>query len=180
MFLIEDLEHARARKANILAEVTALGYAFDPFRINKYNRRGPGIRAAYRATLEDGGFSPKDIGYISANANATIEADQIEAEAIQEVFGDAAGRIPVSSIKSMTGESFSVCGGFQLASAVGVVTRGVIPPTINLDQPDPKCALDHVAGRARKKDVQNVLVSCFGPSGSNSCVVISKFNESAK
>lgn len=175
MLLIEDLEHALARKAHIYAEVRAIGYCFHPFRLNKYHGLGTGIRSAMRLALEKSELEPKDIDYISANANSTKEADRIEAEAIKDVFGDFSSKLPVSAIKSQIGETFSVSGAMQLASAAGVLEKDVIPPTINYKEKDPACDLDCVPNKARKAEVKNLLISCFGPSGVNNCVVLSKF-----
>ena len=177
MVLIEDLDSAVERRAKIYAEIKSIGYVFDPFRVNKYNRRGPGIRKAMREALSEAGLKVSDIGYISANANSTEEADLIETEAIKEIFGDYAYKIPVSSIKSMIGETFSASGAMQLAASTGVLEQQFIPPTINYNQKDPLCDLDYVANQSRKAAVSNVMISCFGPSGVSNCVVLSKLNQ---
>ena len=138
MVLIEDLESAKKRGARIYAEIRSIGYAFDPFRLNKYNKRGPGIRKAMKEALTEADLEAEDIDYISANANSTREADQIESEAVKEVFGDHAHKVPISSIKSMIGETFSACGAMQLAAGVGSLERQFIPPTINYKEKDAK------------------------------------------
>lgn len=176
MFLIEDLESAKKRGAKIYCEIKSIGYAFDPFRVNKYNRRGPGIRKAMKEALGGADLEPGDIDYISANANSTPEADLIETEAVKDVFGDCASKVPISSIKSMIGETFSASGAMQIAAAAGSLERNFIPPTINYKEKDPDCDLDYVANKSRKKDISNVLISCFGPSGVSNCVVLSKFD----
>lgn len=176
MVLIEDLESAKARGAKIYAEIKSIGYAFDPFRVNKYNRRGPGIRKALVGALKDAEMEPKDIDYISANANSTKEADQIEVEAIKDVFGLSASKIPVSSIKSQVGETFSASGAMQLAAGVGSLERQFVPATLNYQEKDPVCDLDCVPHKSRKKELKNILLSCFGPSGVSNCVVLSKYN----
>ena len=174
MVLIEDLESAKKRGARIYAEIRSIGYAFDPFRLNKYNKRGPGIRKAMKEALTEADLEAEDIDYISANANSTREADQIESEAVKEVFGDHAHKVPISSIKSMIGETFSACGAMQLAAGVGSLERQFIPPTINYKEKDENCDLDYVANKSRKKSLKDVMISCFGPSGTNNCVVLSK------
>ena len=176
MVVIEDLESALARGARIYAEILSFGSYFDPFRINKYNRRGPGIRAAMRFALENAKLRPGDIDYISANANSTKEADLIEAEAIKDVFGEDAKSVPVSSIKSMVGESFSAGGALSLAASVGAIENSFVPPTINCDDLDEGCDLDVVPNKSRKKELKNVLINTFGPSGTNTCAVIRKYN----
>lgn len=177
MLLIEDLESARARGAHIYAKVSSLGYEFVPYRINKYHRLGTGIRKALKEALETADLDAKEIDYISANANSTREADRIEAEAIQDVFGSAAKKIPVSAIKSMVGETFSASGAMQLAAASGSIEQGFIPPTVNYKERDPDCGLAIKAGISQKADVNHVLVSCFGPSGVNTAVILSKYEE---
>ena len=176
MVLLEDLESAKSRGAKIYAELKSIGYAFDPFRVNKYNRRGPGIRKALAEALKEARMDAKDIDYISANANSTIEADQIEAEAISDVFGDCARDMPVSAIKSMVGETFSASGAMQMAAGIGSFELGFIPPTLNYSEKDAHCGLDCVPNKSRKKELKNILLSCFGPSGVSNCVVLSKFN----
>ncbi len=176
MVLLEDLESAKARGAKIYAELKSIGYAFDPFRVNKYNKRGSGIRKALAQALEEADLKFKDVDYICANANSTKEADQIEAEAIVDVFGKDSKNIPVSAIKSMVGETFSASGAMQLAAGIGALERQFLPPTLNYSQKDECCELDFVPNKSRKKKLDNVLLSCFGPSGVSNCVVLSKFN----
>jgi 3-oxoacyl-[acyl-carrier-protein] synthase II len=171
---MEDYEHAQARGADIQAEVLGFGYYFDPFRLHKYNPRGTGVKAAMKNALDNAGVEPEDIGYICANANSTPAADRIETEAIKEVFGRHAYKIPVSSIKSMTGECFSVSGAFAAAAAVGVLQEGFVPPTVNLNEPDPECDLDYVPNRSREAKVDKALVITFGPNGSNCCMVLGR------
>ena len=124
---MEELAHARRRKAPIQAEVLGFGYYFDPFRINKYNPRGTGVKAAIRNALEDAQVETEEIDYICANANSTQAADKIETEAIKEVFGQHAYKIPVSAIKSMTGECYSLSGALAAAACVGAINEGLHP-----------------------------------------------------
>jgi 3-oxoacyl-[acyl-carrier-protein] synthase II len=176
MVVIEPLDKALERGAKIYAEILSFGNYFDPFRINKYNKRGPGIRAAMRLALENANLKPQDIDYISANANSVKEADLIEVEAIKDVFGDSANKVPVSSVKSMVGESFSACGALSLAASVGAMENKFIPPTINYKELDEQCDLDFVPNKSRKQKLDKILVNTFGPSGTNTCVVIGKYN----
>lgn len=176
LMAMEDLDHALARKANILGEVLGFGYYFDPFRINKYNPRGPGIRAAMRSALEDAQVEAGEIDYICANANSTPAADRIETEAIKDVFGKRAYEIPVSSIKSMTGECFSASGAFAAAACLGALQEDFIPPTVNYVESDPDCDLDYVPNTARKARLNKILINTFGPNGSNCCMVLGRFN----
>ncbi|MBM3248282.1 MAG: beta-ketoacyl-[acyl-carrier-protein] synthase family protein [Candidatus Omnitrophica bacterium] len=175
--VLEDLEHALSRGANILAEIVNFSICFDPYRINKYNPRGDGIKKAMHSSLEEARLKPSDIDYICANANSTVKADKIETDAIKEVFGNQAKKIPVSAIKSMTGECFSVSAAFQVAAAVGAIKEGFIPPTVNYQEKDPECDLDYVPNQARQKEVRNVLINSFGPSGNNSCLIIKRYEK---
>lgn len=176
LMAMEDLGHALARKANILGEVLGFGYYFDPFRINKYNPRGPGIRAAMRSALENAQVEAGEIDYICANANSTPAADRIETEAIKDVFGKRAYEVPVSSIKSMTGECFSASGAFAAAACLGALQEDFIPPTVNYTERDPDCDLDYVPNTARKARLNKILINTFGPNGSNCCMVLGRFN----
>lgn len=176
MLMLEDLDAAKKRKAKIYAEVRSLGYAFDPFRVNKYNRRGPGLRSALKKALDAADMKPADIDYICANGNSNPEADQIETEAIKDVFGPAAETVPVSAIKSSIGETFSASGAMQMAAVCGVLEKGFIPPTLNYEKKDPACDLDYVPNKSRKRSAKNAMISCFGPSGVSHCAVLSKMD----
>lgn len=172
---MEDHDHAVKRGARILGEVLGFGYFFDPFRINRYNPRGTGVKAAIRNALEDAQVGPEEIDYICANANSTVAADKIETEAIKEVFGPRAYKIPVSSIKSMTGECYSASGSFAVAACLGALTDDFIPPTVNYQEPDPDCDLDYVPNQSRKARLNKILIITFGPEGSNSCMVLGRY-----
>lgn len=176
MFLIEDSQSALDRGATIYAEIRSIVSCFHPFRLHKYHRLGTGLKKAMHQSLDEAGLRPHDIGWISANGNSTADADAIETDAVKEVFRDYAEDAPVSSIKSMIGETFSASGAMQMAAAAGVLSRNFIPPTINYEEPDPRCDLDWVPNQSREAGVDHALLSCFGPSGVNNCVVLSKFN----
>ncbi len=177
LFCFEELEHAQKRGALILAEVLGFGYSFDPFRINKYNPLGTGLKESIRNALENSDVEAKDIDYIAANANSTVAADKIETAAIKEVFGKQAYQVPVSAVKSMTGEGYSVSGVFEVAAALAAIDKSFIPPTVNYHEADPDCDLDYVPNKSVKADVDKSLVITFGPNGSNSCMVLGKFRE---
>ncbi|MBF0532832.1 MAG: beta-ketoacyl-[acyl-carrier-protein] synthase family protein [Candidatus Omnitrophica bacterium] len=170
--VLEEYEHARQRGAAILAEVLGFGYDFDPFRINKYNPRGTGIKNAMRRCLTNSRLEPGGVDWISANANSTEAADQIETEAIKEVFGARARNIPVSAVKSMTGETYSASGALSVAAAVGAIQGGFIPPTMHYQDKDPACDLYYVPNRALEQKVNTVLVNTFGPNGAACCVAL--------
>jgi 3-oxoacyl-[acyl-carrier-protein] synthase II len=173
---MEELGHAGARGANILGEVLGFGYFFDTFRTNKYNPRGTGIKESITAALDDAGLSTKDIDYICSNANSSPVADKIETAAIKEVFGKRAYSIPVSSIKSMVGECYSVSGAFAVAACLGAFNGDFIPPTVNLKERDPDCDLDYVANTAQKASVKRILVVSFGPNGSHCCMILGRYD----
>jgi 3-oxoacyl-[acyl-carrier-protein] synthase II len=175
--VLEDLESALARKAEIYAEIIGFGSAFDAYRINKFDLRGLGLRKAMRLSLEDALVAPSDIDFICASANSTPEADLIETESIKDVFASQAKDIPVSSIKSMIGECFSASGAFQVAAAVSAINKQMIPPTINYKEKDPDCDLDYVVNQPRQSRVDKVLVNAFGPNGCNSSMVVAKFEQ---
>lgn len=173
--VMEDFESAKNRNADILAEIAGFGLSFDPFRINKYNPRGTGLKQAMRFALEDALLSIEDIDCIFANANSTIMADKIETEAIKEVFGKTAYKIPVTAIKSMTGEGFSVSGIFEAIAAVGAIKNEFIPSTVNYRERDENCDLDYVPDESRQAQLKNVMVITFGPSGSNTVMILKRF-----
>ena len=172
LLAMEEYEHALARKAKVLAEVISFGYSFDPYRVNKYNPRGPGLKKAMQEALTQAALEPKDIDYICANANSTPAADKIEAQAIKEIFGQYGATVPVSSIKSMVGECFSVSGAFSAASVLGTLNENFIPPTVNYEQRDPECALNIVANKAQSAKVKHAMIINFGPTGSNMCMIL--------
>ena len=176
LICFEDYDHAKKRGAPIQAEVLGFGTSFDPFRIHKYNPRGDGLKRSIRFALEDASVEPHEIDYICANANSTMMGDKVETEAIKEIFGERAYKIPVSAIKSMVGECYSVTGAFMVAASVGVLQENFIPPTVNYQEKDPDCDLDYVPNEARDgKKVKNILVITFGPNGTNTCMVLRRF-----
>ena len=175
LIAFEDHEHAVKRNAPIQAEVLGFGTSFDPFRINKYNPRALGLKRSMQFALDDAGLKPKDVSYICANANSTVAADKIETFAIKEIFGEYAYKIPVSSIKSMTGECFSVSGALAVAACVGALNKNFIPPTVNYREKDPECDLDYVPNKSRKANLKNIMIITFGPNGSNTCMILGKY-----
>jgi 3-oxoacyl-[acyl-carrier-protein] synthase II len=177
ILVLEDLESALRRKARIYAEILGFGMGFDAYRIDKYNPQGTGLRRAMRMALleAEANFKDADIDYICSAANSTQEADLIETEAIKDVFGQKTEEINISSIKSMLGECYSASGVLQVAAACGAIDRQMIPPTINYQEKDTRCDLNYVVNKPKICKVDNVLINAFGPSGSNSSLVISRF-----
>ncbi|MFZ5800556.1 MAG: beta-ketoacyl-[acyl-carrier-protein] synthase family protein [Candidatus Omnitrophota bacterium] len=173
--VLEDLQSAQERGATILAEVLSYGQVCDPFKLNKYNPRAGGLIAAMQTALAEAELEPPDIHYICANANSTQAADAAETLAIHEVFGRWADKVPVSSIKSMIGDGYSVSGIAQAVAAVGAIDRNFIPPTINYAEKDERCDLDYVPNQSRQAEIDNVMINSFGPGGNNTTVIIGRF-----
>ena len=168
--VLEELEHARARGARIYAEV--IGYAMnsDAYHITAPREEGEGAVRCMEMALKDAGVAKTDIGYINAHGTSTM-ADAIETKAIKHVFGEQAYRIPVSSTKSMTGHLLGAAGGIEAVFSILALHHGILPPTINLDHPDPACDLDYVPNTARSVQTQVVLSNSFGFGGVNACLL---------
>ncbi|MBI4699463.1 MAG: beta-ketoacyl-[acyl-carrier-protein] synthase family protein, partial [Nitrospirae bacterium] len=174
--IAEDEEHAIDRGATIYAEVSGIGSRFDAYKMGKYHPEASGLKESMKMALRRSDLGITDIDYISASANSVSEHDRLETKAIKDLFGRSAYNMPVSSIKSMTGEPFSAGGMLQVAASVGSIKNNFIPPTINYSVRDSECDLDYVANRSRVARINNVLINNFGPGGNNASVVISKYS----
>ena len=174
--VLEELEHARARGARIYAEV--IGYAMnsDAYHITAPPEEGEGAVRCMEMALKDAGVAKTDIGYINAHGTSTM-ADAIETKAIKHVFGEQAYRIPVSSTKSMTGHLLGAAGGIEAVFSILALHHGILPPTINLDHPDPACDLDYVPNTARPVQTQVVLSNSFGFGGVNACLLFRRCDQ---
>ena len=170
--LLEELEHARRRGAPILAEVVGFGMSSDAYHISAPSEDGDGAIRAMRAALDDARLNPEDVDYVNAHGTSTPAGDTVETIAIKSVFGDHARELMVSSTKSMSGHLLGAAGGFEFAIAVLAVDRGVVPPTINLDHPDPENDLDYVPHTAREATVRIALSNSFGFGGTNGCLLV--------
>ena len=177
IFILENLEHALNRGANILAEIVGYGVASDAFHAVQPDEKGEGASKAIELALQDAQLRPNDIDYINAHGTSTPLNDVSETRAIKKAFGDFAYKIPISSTKSMTGHILGGAGAIEGVAAIMTINSGIIHPTINLNNPDPECDLDYVPNVARKVKVKNVLSNNFGFGGQNACVVYSKFEE---
>jgi 3-oxoacyl-(acyl-carrier-protein) synthase len=173
--VLEDPDYASLRGAEVLAVVKGLGSSFAAIGDRDSSHEGRGLRNAITLALRDAALSPGDIDYISASANSTRGLDRMETNVIKEVFGRHAFKVPVSSIKSMVGESFSASGSLAMASAVGAINKGFTPPTVNYQERDPECDLDYVPGASRQNDINNVLVLASDPHGNSSAIVLGKY-----
>lgn len=176
VILIEDEAYAKKRGANIYAQVKGIECIFDAYRTAKYHPKASGLKFSMIRAMQKSDLSEEDIDYVCAAANSVLQQDNLESAVIKEVFNIYAKDIPVSSIKSMLGESVSASGMLQLAASVGAVKLGFIPPTINLNQTENGFGLDYVPNASREQNVKNVLVNSFGPGGNNSSVIISKYS----
>jgi 3-oxoacyl-[acyl-carrier-protein] synthase II len=169
--ILEEYEHAKRRGAPILAEVLGFGMTSDAFHISAPSEDGDGAIRVMRAALKDAGLSPDQVDYVNAHGTSTPAGDPIEVAAVKEVFGDHATKVMVSSTKSMTGHLLGAAGSFEFAVSILTMLRGVVPPTINLVEPDPGDDLDHVPGEAREASIGYVLSNSFGFGGTNACLV---------
>jgi 3-oxoacyl-[acyl-carrier-protein] synthase II len=170
--VIEELEHARRRGAPILAEVLGFGMSSDAFHISAPSEDGDGAIRCMRAALADARLNPEDVDYINAHGTSTPSGDIAETIAIKGVFGDHARKLMISSTKSMSGHLLGAAGGFEFGVSVLAVNRGVVPPTINLDSPDPENDLDYVAHQAREAPIRVALSNSFGFGGTNGCLLV--------
>ena len=176
VLVVEDEETAKARNATILAEVLSVESTFDAFRAAKYSPKSEGLIESMSRAIKKSGLSEEEIDYICSAANSVVLQDKLETAAIKNVFKMYSKTIPVSAIKSMIGESVSASGCFQVAASVGALAENLIPPTINYKEKDPDCDLDYVPDQARKVELNNIMVNCFGPGGNNATAIISKYN----
>jgi 3-oxoacyl-[acyl-carrier-protein] synthase II len=169
--ILEEYEHARARGARIYAEFAGFGMSGDAFHITSPPEDGEGARLAMTAAINDAGMNPSDVDYINAHATSTELGDIAETVAIKRAFGDHAHRVAVSSTKSMTGHLLGAAGVVEAIFSILAIRDGVMPPTINLENPDPACDLDYVPGSARRAPVRVALSNSFGFGGTNGSLI---------
>ncbi len=177
LLVLESMEHAIDRGANILAEVVGYGVSSDAFHAVQPDEDGAGAARAIRWALEDAELDLSDISYINAHGTSTPKNDYVETLAIKRVFGDRAYDIPISSTKSMIGHALGGAGAIEAVACVKTIQHGIIHPTINQEVPDPDCDLDYVPNTARVSEVDTALSNSFGFGGQNACVIFSKFDE---
>jgi len=174
LLLLEEMETAQRRGARIYAEIVGYAMTSDAYHITSPPDTGIGAIRCMSLALKDAEMKPTEIGYINAHATSTF-ADKIETLAIKTVFGDHAKMIPVSSTKSMTGHLLGAAGGIEAVFTVLSLVHGIIPPTINYENPDPECDLDCVPNTARKAQPVAALSNSFGFGGTNACLIFKKF-----
>jgi 3-oxoacyl-[acyl-carrier-protein] synthase II len=177
MVVLEELEHARKRGARIHGEVIGYGSSADAFRITDSHDEGRGAIACIREALEGARVDAADIDYVNAHGTSTSVNDSIETLAIKRTFGDAAYTVPISSTKSMMGHLIAAAGSVEAIVCLMTIRDGMLPPTINLEHPDPECDLDYVPGAARKKVVDVALSNSFGFGGQNITLILRRFSD---
>ncbi len=169
--VLEEREHALERGATPYAEVVGYGMSADGYHVTLPRPGGDGAARAMQSALDDAGIAAQQISYVNAHGTSTAANDVTETMAIKTVFGDHAYRVPISSTKSMTGHLLGGAGAIEAVASVLSIRDGVVPPTINLTDPDPECDLDYVPGRARRVDVQYAMSNSFGFGGHNVVLV---------
>jgi 3-oxoacyl-[acyl-carrier-protein] synthase II len=175
VLVLESLDHALKRNANILAELAAYGATSDAFHITQPAQDGGGGAQAMLMALRKAGLTPRDIDYINAHGTSTSLNDKCETMAIKAVFGEDAHRIPVSSTKSMMGHLIGAAGAIEAIVCILAMQHGMVPPTINLEHPDPDCDLDYVPNVAREKRVRAAMSNSFGFGGHNSVLLFREY-----
>ncbi|MCS6992423.1 MAG: beta-ketoacyl-ACP synthase II [Anaerolineales bacterium] len=175
ILVLESLEHALARGAQILAEISGYGTSDDAYHISAPAENGAGAALCMKLALEDAGLTPAQIDYINAHGTSTPLNDKSETAAIKTVFGEHAYRVPVSSTKSMTGHLLGASGAVEAAICVAVFQHGILPPTINYFTPDPECDLDYVPNTPRPAQPRHIMSNSFGFGGHNATLILSRW-----
>ena len=174
--VLEDLDHARARGARIYCELAGYGNTADASHVTAPAPEGEGAARCMRMALRNARLNPEDISYINAHGTATPQGDVCETQAIKTVFGDHARKLAVSSTKGATGHMLGAAGAVELAICAKTIQSGIVPPTLNLETPDPQCDLDYVPNTAREMRVTGVVNNSFGFGGHNASIIVTPFN----
>ena len=177
ILILESLEHAQARGANILAELNGYGTTDDAHHISAPAENGAGAAMSMKLALENANLTVDDIGYINAHGTSTPLNDKSETAAIKTVFGEQAYAIPVSSTKSMTGHLLGASGAVEAVFSILALREGILPPTINYQTPDPECDLDYVPNQPREASPRHAMSNSFGFGGHNATLIFSRFEE---
>jgi len=177
VLILESLEHSLGRGANILAEIIGYGATADSFHVTQPLESGEGAAKAMMMAMKRGGIRPEEIDYINAHGTSTQLNDAMETKAIKTALGEYAYKVPVSSTKSMTGHLIGCAGAIEPAICIMTILKGVIPPTINYETPDPACDLDYVPNKARLAKVDTALTNSFGFGGHNSVLILRRYTE---
>lgn len=174
VLVLEELEHAKKRGAKIYAELVGYGKSADAYHMTQPSENGEGAARCMLNALNDAGLDPSSVDYINAHGTSTPAGDIAETNAVKSAFGANASRVAVSSTKSMTGHMLGAAGGMEAVLSIKTIDEGVIPPTINLDNPDPECDLDYVPHTPREADISCVISNSFGFGGTNGTLVFKK------
>jgi len=177
ILVLESLEHAIERGAQILGEISGYGTSNDAYHISAPAENGAGAALCMKSALNNAGLSEGDIGYINAHGTSTQLNDKSETAAIKTIFGNFAYNIPISSTKSMTGHLLGAAGALEAVICAKTLQEGILPPTINYETPDPECDLDYIPNQARPAIVQNILSNSFGFGGHNASIILSRYSE---
>ncbi len=177
VLVLEDLEHALARGANILGEVVGFGMSDDAHHITAPPESGEGAARSMANALRDAGLEPDQVNYINAHGTSTLVGDVAEVAAVKQVFGAAAEKLAISSTKSMTGHLLGAAGAVEAIFSLLALRDGVLPPTINLDNPDEGCDLDFVANQSREADLEYALSNSFGFGGTNGTLIFRRYGD---
>jgi 3-oxoacyl-[acyl-carrier-protein] synthase II len=173
--VLERLEHALRRRARIYAELAGYGSTADAFHFTAPEPDGSGMVRVMENTLRDADVKVEDVGHINAHGTSTVLNDKIESAAIMKVFGEHSKNLKISSIKSMVGHLMAAAGAVEFVSTVMSVHTGIIPPTINYEEPDPECPLDYVTRGAETLDLEAAITNSFGFGGGNACLAVKKY-----
>lgn len=175
LVVLESLEHAQKRGANIIAEITGFGMTCDAYHITAPDPEGSGAASAMTIAMKDAQMKPEDIVYINAHGTSTKLNDKIETLSMKKAFGEYSKKVMVSSTKSMTGHLLGAAGGVEFVVCCLAIKDGVVPPTINYEHPDPDCDLDYVPNTARKASVSACMSNSLGFGGHNASLIVKKF-----
>lgn len=175
ILILEELEHAKRRGAKIYGELVGYGSSADAYRITDIHPEGRGATACMKMAIRDARINPEEVGYINAHGTSTEVNDRVETAAIKQAFGDAARKVPISSIKSMSGHLIAAAGAVEAITCLLSIRDGILPPTINYETPDPDCDLDYVPNAARRAPVRYALSNSFGFGGQNISLIFAAY-----
>ncbi|MFN3921907.1 MAG: beta-ketoacyl synthase N-terminal-like domain-containing protein, partial [Caldimicrobium sp.] len=175
ILILEELEFALKRGAKIYAELIGYGANADAYHMTAPSPEGEGAAKCMELALKDAGIKPEDVDYINAHGTSTPLNDVAETKAIKKVFGNHAYKLMISSTKSMTGHLLGGAGGLEAVLTIKALEEGIVPPTINYEEPDPECDLDYVPNQARRAEIKIALSNAFGFGGTNACLIFKKF-----